>query len=501
MGLCGLILVGALFAPDFGLLAHQLPLEPGAITPPHAPPQRFLERAILNKNRLPSPATFRDQTLLPIADWLRQHPRRVGAAVGALLLGTGVTAFGLAPLAQDLDSWPVHQVTENLSLGESFSLLPAQGPSGLVLYRSDTVRRDDTLHSLLQRLGVNDAEALAFLRNDPWARQLLGGRVGKGVTVETNEHHALKRLTARWLDPRDESRFQRLVVQRQGDTLVSQMESAPLTTSVRLASGEIQSSLFAATDQIRLPDLVAVQLAEIFSAAIDFRRDLRRGDRFSLVYETLEADGEPLRSGRILSAEFINDGKAHHAVWFDAQGHQGGYYNFDGESSIREYLASPLAFTRVSSGYGMRFHPVHGDRRAHLGVDYAAPTGTAVRTIGDGVVQFAGWQRGYGNVVFIAHRKRHTTVYAHLSRIDVRQGQRVEQGESVGAVGCTGVCTGPHLHFEFRDNGVPTDPLVALRNSESVALPTALRPQFEAVATLQRQKLDAASTLRQASAE
>src|SRR5690606_227189 len=116
---------------------------------------------------------------------------------------------------------------------------------------------------------------------------------------------------------------------------------------------------------------------------------------------------------------------------------KGAYYSFDGQSARKEYLASPLQFTRVSSGYGMRFHPVRGGRRPHLGVDYAAPTGTSVRTIGDGVVAFAGQQRGYGNVVFITHRKQHTTVYAHLSRLNVRTGQRVSQGDTIGAVGCT----------------------------------------------------------------
>jgi murein DD-endopeptidase MepM/ murein hydrolase activator NlpD len=279
------------------------------------------------------------------------------------------------------------------------------------------------------------------------------------------------------------------------------VEKGELTASNRLASGEIHSSLFSATDAIGLPDSVAIQLAEMFSANIDFRRDLRRGDRFSLVYEVLEGDGEALRAGRILSAEFINAGRAYHAVWFEEPGHKGGYYDFEGQSSLREYLSSPLEFTRVSSGYGMRFHPVHGDRRAHLGVDFAAPTGTPVRTIGDGVVTFSGRQGGYGNVVFVQHRKGHVTVYAHLSRIDVQRGQRIGQGDRVGAVGCTGTCTGPHLHFEFRDNGRHLDPLVALRNSESVPLNPALRPRFEAVAQAQRQMLDAAATVTQANAQ
>ncbi|HMN93662.1 MAG TPA: peptidoglycan DD-metalloendopeptidase family protein [Hydrogenophaga sp.] len=431
-----------------------------------------------------------------------RHHRRIVAGVGTVLLGTGVTAFGIAPLAPDVGDLPVRQVVEPLSAATQ-GLLPGSlqaHQDGFVLYRNDTVRRDDNAQSLLQRLGVVDSQAQAFLRGDSLARQLFTGRPGKLVAIETSDRHELQRLTARWLSG-GERGFERLVIERTPDGLQSRIEKGELTASSRLASGEIQSSLFASTDAIGLPDPVAVQLAEMFSAHIDFRRDLRRGDRFSLVYEVLEADGEALRSGRILSAEFINAGRAYHSVWFEAPGYKGGYYDFEGQSSLREYLSSPLEFTRVSSGYGMRFHPVHGDRRAHLGVDYAAPTGTPVRTVGDGVVSFSGRQGGYGNVVFVQHRRGHVTVYAHLSRIDVRQGQRLTQGQLVGAVGCTGTCTGPHLHFEFRDNGRHLDPLVALRNSESVPLAQNLRPQFEAVAQAQRQMLDAAATVVRASAE
>jgi len=440
-----------------------------------------------------------------LSDAIRQsvvrHHRRIMAGVGAVLLGTGVTAFGIAPLAPDASDLPVRQVVDSLVLPEAFGSSPLMAhQEGFTLYRSETVRRDDNANSLLQRLGVTDSEAQAFLRNDPLARQLFAGRPGKLVAVETSDRHELQRLSARWLSS-DERTFERLVIERSAGGLQSRVEKGELTASNRLASGEIHSSLFSATDAIGLPDSVAIQLAEMFSANIDFRRDLRRGDRFSLVYEVLEGDGEALRAGRILSAEFINAGRAYHAVWFEEPGHKGGYYDFEGQSSLREYLSSPLEFTRVSSGYGMRFHPVHGDRRAHLGVDFAAPTGTPVRTIGDGVVTFSGRQGGYGNVVFVQHRKGHVTVYAHLSRIDVQRGQRIGQGDRVGAVGCTGTCTGPHLHFEFRDNGRHLDPLVALRNSESVPLNPALRPRFEAVAQAQRQMLDAAATVTQANAQ
>ncbi len=435
-----------------------------------------------------------------VAQSLQSHPRRVMAGIGTVLLGTGVTAFGIAPLAPDAADLPVSQVVESVTMEP---LVPADLSLSvpLNLFRSDAVRRDDTAQSLLQRLGVRDSEALTFLRDDVLSRQLFGGRPGKIVTVETDDRHRLLRLSARWL-PDDERSFNRLVLERGPQGLWgSRLETGELTPSIRLGSSEIRSSLFAATDAANLPDSVAVQLAEMFSNDIDFRRDLRQGDRFSVVYEMLEADGEPMRAGRVLSAEFVNAGRRHDLVWFEEPGQKGAYFGFDGQSSRKSFLASPLAFTRVSSGYGMRFHPVSGQRKAHLGVDYAAPTGTPVRTVGDGLVTFAGVQRGYGNVVEISHKGEQSTLYAHLSRIDVRKGQRVEQGELIGAVGSTGVSTGPHLHFEFRDKGVHLDPLTIARNSESIPVNPAVRARFDAVAQTRRQQLDAAFSLQQASAE
>ena len=268
-----------------------------------------------------------------------------------------------------------------------------------------------------------------------------------------------------------------------------------------MASGTIQSSLFAATDDARIPDGVAVQMAEIFSGDIDFHRALRKGDRFVVVYETLEGDGEPLRSGRVLSTEFVNAGKSFQALWFQTPqsgstsqaNAKGAYYNRRGESLHRAFLASPVAFSRVTSGFAMRFHPILQTWRAHLGVDYGAVTGTPVRTVADGTVEFSGVQGGYGNVVIVKHGGNTTTVYAHLSRINVRSGQRVQQGDNLGLVGATGWATGPHLHFEFRVNGVHKDPMTIARQAEATPVTAALRPAFDRVAGLARQQLMAAA--------
>ena len=177
------------------------------------------------------------------------------------------------------------------------------------------------------------------------------------------------------------------------------------------------------------------------------------------------------------------------------------YYTLEGESLRRAFLASPMEFSRVSSGFKMRFHPILQTWKAHLGVDYAAATGTPVRTVGDGVVDFAGVQNGFGNVVMVKHRNNQMTVYAHLSRINVKKGQSVSQGQNIGAVGATGWATGPHLHFEFRINGVHHDPLTIARQSEAVPVTASAKPLFDKTASEVRAHLAAAAQIGSATAE
>ncbi|MBL8364281.1 MAG: M23 family metallopeptidase [Comamonas sp.] len=447
--------------------------------------------------------TARTALLERIAQGIQKHPRRITAFVAAVLLTGGGGAFAVASLGPDPADLPVRLVelpVESLASGVALADLTDTG--GFSLYRSEQVRSTDTAESLLQRMGVADPLAAAFLRRDTLVQRNLLGRTGRLVSAETSDDHSLQRLTARWAHD-DSGNFKRLVVEKTDKGFVSRIETAPLTASTRLAGGVIHSSLFAATDASNIPDGVAVQLAELFSADIDFRRALRKGDRFSVVYETLVADGEPLRSGRVLSAEFVNNGKTHQALWFQEPGSdKGAYYTLDGQSKRRAYLASPLEFSRVTSGFAMRFHPILQKWRAHLGTDFAAPTGTPVRTVGNGVVDFAGVQNGFGNVVYVKHRNQHVTVYAHLNRIDVKKGQSVSQGQNIGTVGATGWATGPHLHFEFRVDGQHQDPMVIARQSEAAApVSAAARPAFDRLASTMRIELSSAALIEQASAE
>lgn len=440
-------------------------------------------------------------TGLALADLIHRHPKRITAAIAALLLGGGGGAFAVASLAPTAPTDPVRLIAEQV---EPLSLA-AQGSAldlyDFKLFRTETTRSSETPESLLQRLGLADPAAAAFLRRNDAARQALFGRASRTVTAEASARQELLTLRTQWLDKSTDNHFQRLVVEKTPEGFTARVETAPLVATQRLASGVIQSTLFEATDQARLPDSITKQLTNMFDSDVDFHRGLHRGDRFSILYEAMEADGEPMRAGKILSAEFVNRGKTLQAMWFQEPGaSKGGYYAFDGQSLRKAYLVAPLEFSRMSSGFGMRKHPVHGYHRAHKGVDYAAPTGTPVRTIGDGVVEFAGTQNGYGKVVYIKHRDRNSTVYAHLSRINVRAGDNVIQGETIGAVGMTGVATGPHLHFEFRVNNEPRDPAAILaRQRENVPVSPGSKARFAKLAADMKMQLAAASQLSGAS--
>jgi murein DD-endopeptidase MepM/ murein hydrolase activator NlpD len=409
----------------------------------------------------------------------------------------------VAPLAPDAAALPQRLITETVETVAIVPQLEALADHGLELNRSDSTRAGDTPDALLKRLGVADTYAAAFLRSDPLARRLLEGRGGRQVQARAREDGTLIELTGRYPAQRSEqlsTHFTRLTVARDAQgKFISREETAELASQVRLASGTIRSSLFAASDEARIPDAIAVQMAEIFAADIDMHRELRRGDTFSVVYEALTADGEPIAwnqgTGRVLAAEFVNGGREHQAVWFRGSDGRGAYFDLTGRSKKRAFLASPMEFSRVTSGFAMRFHPLAQRWRQHLGVDYAAPTGTAVRTVGDGVVEFAGWQNGYGNVIKVKHGNERTTLYAHLSLIDVRQGQRVEQGQRIGAVGATGWATGPHLHFEFRVNGTHQDPLRIAKASEVLTLAASQKGEFQRVAVALHGHLEVADTL------
>ncbi len=361
-----------------------------------------------------------------------------------------VGAFGIAPDTMH-EPVPVAQIVEELKLP---TLVPAsEGNQAFV--REERVQRGDTVASLLARLQIADPQVQQVLRNNKQAKALYQLIPGKTVSAFTDADGKLTHL--RYLNG-----ARLLTLERTDTGYAIREELVELERRVMMKSAEIRSSLFGATDAAGLSDAVATQLAEIFSTDIDFHKDLRKGDRFSVVYEVFYHRGEPIKTGRVLSAEFVNQGKAYRTVYFEYAEGQGAYYTLDGKNLRKQFLRSPLEFSRITSGFSTaRFHPVLQTWRAHKGVDYGAPSGTRVKATADGVVDIVGLQRGYGNLVVLRHQSKYTTWYGHLSAFanGVTKGKRVSQGDVIGYVGATGLATGPHLHYEFRIDDVHQNPL------------------------------------------
>jgi murein DD-endopeptidase MepM/ murein hydrolase activator NlpD len=406
---------------------------------------------------------LRDKLLEALsAVWSAAHASRKTRVISAAALGLTLIAFGaagVAPLAPDASDLPVKQLIEELALPDLSEQIARLSPASQQFVAEERVRAGDTLATLLERLGVNDPLAAAFIKSDPAARALLHLRPGRRVQASIATDGLLLSASALVAEGKDDPK--KLVIARTNNGFAANLTDVVLERRPEMRSGEIRSSLFAATDAAQIPDAVAMQIVEIFSADIDFASDLRRGDRFNVVYETVWLGGEFVRAGRVLAAEFHNDGKTRQAVWFDnPASKENGYFDLHGKSLKKAFLKSPLQFSRVTSGFAMRVHPVSGQWKQHKGIDFAAATGTPIRAAGDGVIDFAGAQGGYGNVVVIQHGAVYSTAYAHMSRMapGMRRGTRVSQGEVIGYVGTTGWSTGPHLHYEFRVNDHARDP-------------------------------------------
>ncbi len=414
------------------------------------------------------------QNLLPL---LRHGRLRYGAVLVLPLLLTlfgAVTAFGIAPNTVT-DPLERTSVVEDLTLPLT-AVTVAQTPQAQTqtFWREERIQRADTLARVIARLQVADRQVLAFLNTAPEARGMLHLAPGRSLRAEMQVDGSLLSLHYH-------NGERLLTVLRNADGFTVEDKAATLETRVVSVGGEIRSSLFAATDALHIPDAVAMQLVELFSTVIDFHKDLRRGDRFAVVYEALHVMGEPAGAGRLLSAEFVNQGRTHNVVWFEAKPGQGSYYTLEGRDIRKAFLRSPLEFSRVSSGFTeARFHPILRSWTAHKGVDFVAPLGTKIKVTADGVVEFAGVQSGYGNVVIVRHPNKYTTLYAHMAGFaqGIQVGAKVQQGDVLGAVGMTGFTTGPHVHYEFRIDGVHHDPMsAAMPHSQPIA--PEFKPQFQ----------------------
>ena len=345
-----------------------------------------------------------------------------------------------------------------------------------------TVARGDTLESLFKHHGLSLADLADLVALQDVGRGLQHVKPGDRLVIAHDGDQVL--ALRRELDD-----VRLLTIARNGDrfvpsTLEREIEMRPIG-----AHGVVRSSLFEAGQQAGVSDKLIMDLAGIFEWDIDFIQDVREGDEFTVLYEEIWRDGVKLRNGDIVAAEFVNQGKAYRAAKYRDPGGRSNYYTPDGHSLRKAFIRAPLNFTRISSNFDpSRRHPILNTIRAHQGVDYAAPIGTPIRAAGDGKVLFRGVQGGYGNVIILQHGGNITTLYGHMSKFaNVRVGGRVAQGEVIGYVGQSGLATGPHLHYEYRINGVHRNPrTVSLPPADPI--PAQLQEDFKSTtATLWRQ--------------
>jgi murein DD-endopeptidase MepM/ murein hydrolase activator NlpD len=387
----------------------------------------------------------------------------IGGVAAVSVLGIAAAATAFVPNSGNLP--------EVRTVIEAVPVAPESLPAPDLPFVHDArVAPGDTVQAIFRRLGIEDAEALSFImRHEESARVLRQLRAGRSLSAVVDGSGRLLSLTLPLAQLGDHLVISRDAVYEPLD--VRTTGKATLETLVEMSSGVIKNSLFAATDAADLPDVIALQLADLFGTEVDFHTDLRRGDSFSVIYENHYEHGIATRPGRILAAEFVNRGKRHVVVLHTTEDGKSQYYTSTGRSLRQSFLRSPLEFSRVTSTFGGRIHPIFKNWREHKGVDFGSPTGTPVKATSDGTVTFVGKQGGYGNIVTIKHRNNLSTAYAHLSAFaaNLKAGDKVEQGQVIAKVGSTGYATGPHLHYEIRVGNVPHDPLtIALPQAESL---------------------------------
>ena len=344
---------------------------------------------------------------------------------------------------------------------------PADGEETNSRWVEHRVASGESLARIFDRQGLDATLLHNIVNSSPEANKLAQLRPGQKIRFQFDENRELARLELH------RNRVESIRVTISDDGIASEEISKDVETRVASAAGVIESSLFVDGQKAGLSDGQIMGLATIFGWDIDFALEIRAGDQFRVLYEELYLDGEKLRDGAILAAEFINRGTTYRAVRYEDDQGEIGYYDADGQSKRRAFIRTPIKFARVSSRFNpKRWHPILKKWRSHKGVDYAAPTGTPVKATGDGRVVFRGTKNGYGKTVILEHAGKYTTLYAHLSGYSKRAltGKRVKQGQVIGYVGKTGLASGPHLHYEFRMHGEHRDPL-RVKLPKSLSLP------------------------------
>ncbi len=402
----------------------------------------------------------------------------------ALLAGSRVPAT--PPQTVLLGKVIVSGGSENTQLASVASETPMPPAGGGNAWAEVTVRRADTLSDILRREGYDGNEISLVMQSNPEARVFRQLRPGQKLRLRTETGKPWQELVYE-TDPgevyhlvRHENRFE----------LTKELRT--FETRFHYVTGSIETSLFEDGQDAGLSDSLIMKLAEIFGWDIDFALDLRRGDSFAVIHEEKYWQGQKVTDGPILAAEFINQGRVYRAIAYrDVNGYTS-YYTPDGMSVRRPFLRTPVEFSRITSRFSTgRFHPILKKWRAHKGVDYGAPTGTPVHATASGRILALGWGGGYGKRIVIRHNTTYSTVYAHLSRFNngLHIGSFVEQGQTIGYVGATGLASGPHLHYEFQVNGEHRNPLT-FRFPGSTPIAREHRDEFANLAKNWSERLD-----------
>lgn len=383
------------------------------------------------------------------------------ASTAVVLLGFSASNWQAAakPADSTLKSERLHYA---LALPEAPISLKAPiqkspGPAEENLWKTVIIQSGDTLASIFDQNDISATTTHAIATLNEQTKSLRYIQPGQKIHLLSDDEGRLRKM-------KYESDITRtLLIQRTEDqSFSSQIINSQLDAYPVYREGIIESSLFEAAAKSNIPESVIMDLAGIFGWDIDFSLDIRQGDRFGIVYNELYKDDVKIRNGRILAAEFVNNGKTYRAVYYTDPKGDGDYFDESGKSMRKAFLRSPVKFARVSSRFSnKRWHPVLSKWRSHKGVDYAAKRGTPIRASGDGKVIFVGTKGGYGRTIFIRHGGRYTTVYGHMNGFarGIRTGTKVKQEQIIGYVGSSGLATGPHLHYEFRVNGSHRNPL------------------------------------------
>lgn len=380
---------------------------------------------------------------------LAAFPRRhIAVALGLLIASAGVfVATTQEPQGNEIAvALPAQQGT-----------LAATKQKVTHLWENVRVRTGDTLARILTSRGHASTTVHEIISSGPAAEALSEIKAGSTLKVATDGDGQLSELSYA-PDP-----FRVVNVRRNDEGgYESEVIEKPAVTVTRFADGVIEDSLFGTGKRVGVSDTVILEMADAFGYDIDFALEVQQGDSFRVVYEEVLVDGEKVSDGDVLAAEFVNNGKTYRAVRFKTSDGRTGFYTPEGLAMRKAFLRTPIDFARISSRFTTRrFHPVLHTFRAHKGVDYAAARGTPIKATADGRVEYAGNKGGYGRVVILQHAGRQSTLYGHMNGFakNIRTGARVSQGQVIGYVGASGLASGPHLHYEFRVNGMHVDPL------------------------------------------